>query len=51
VSAPTSEVGTQQRVLLQEVPGVWPESVNSWALEVVVTSNRGDTFKNQLTWR
>jgi hypothetical protein len=51
VGPPTNEVGTQQRVQLQEVPGVWQDGVNAWALDVVVTSNRGDTFKNQLSWR
>jgi hypothetical protein len=51
VSAPTREVKPQGRVQLQEIPGVWQEGVNSWALEVTVTSDRNDVFKNTLAWR
>ncbi len=48
---PTKEVEPKGRVLLQDVPGVWQDGVNTWSMEVVVTSNQGDTFKSQLTWR
>jgi hypothetical protein len=47
----TRLVGPQQKVDLQEVSGVWADGATSWGLEVVVTSDRGDIFKNQLTWR
>ncbi len=48
---PTASVNPQQRVLLQDVAGTWQDNVNSWSLEVVVTSNHNDTFKNTLSWR
>jgi hypothetical protein len=51
VAPPSSEVKPQARVLLQEIPGVWGDDVNAWALEVTVTSDRNDVFKNTLTWR
>jgi len=50
-SPPVKEVQPQQRVALQEVPGVWQEGTTSWNLEVAVVSDRGDTFKNTVTWR
>jgi hypothetical protein len=44
------EVGPSQRVVLEELPGVFPEAT-SWVAEVLVTANKGDSLKNQLTWR
>jgi hypothetical protein len=41
----------QQRVLLAEAPGVWQAGTNNWSLEIVVTSDHNDTFKNTLSWR
>ena len=40
-----------QRVVLEELPGVFPESVNTWTAEVLVTANKGDSLKNQITWK
>jgi hypothetical protein len=51
VTPKDSEVEPQQKVMLQEVAAAWQEGVNSWRLEAVVKSNRGDTFKNQLSWK
>jgi hypothetical protein len=48
---PANEVKPQGRVRLQEIPGVWPQDVSTWSLEVTVTSDQSDTFKNTLTWR
>jgi hypothetical protein len=45
------EVGPAQRVVLEELPGVLPADVNSWVAEVLVTANKGDSLKNQLTWK
>jgi hypothetical protein len=44
------EVGPAQRVVLEELPGVFPEA-SSWVAEVLVTANKGDSLKNQLTWK
>jgi hypothetical protein len=48
---PAAEVAPQKRVLLQDFSGVWRDGINSWTLDVVVTSNHNDTFKSQLAWR
>jgi FHA domain len=45
------EIEPQQKLPLGEITGTWPEGVNSWYLEVVVSSNRGDSFKSLLTWK
>lgn len=50
-AARVKEVAPSQRALLEEIPGVWPEDVNSWSTEVLVTANKGDSLKNLLTWR
>jgi hypothetical protein len=44
-------VNPQGNILLDEFPGTWADGVTSWSMEVIVTSNRGDTFRNQLTWK
>jgi hypothetical protein len=44
------EVGPSQRVVLEELPGVFPEAT-AWVAEVLVTANKGDSLKNQLTWK
>ena len=44
------EVGPAQRVVLEDLPGVFPDAT-SWVAEVLVTANKGDSLKNQLTWK
>ena len=44
------EVAPGQRAVLEELPGVFPEA-NTWTAEVLVTANKGDSLKNQLTWK
>ena len=51
VSAATKEVAPQQRALLGEVAGSWKDGTTSWSAEVLITANKGDTLKNQITWR
>ncbi len=45
------EVAPAQRVVLEELPGVLPPDATSWVAEVLVTANKGDSLKNQLTWK
>jgi hypothetical protein len=45
------EIAPQQRAVLEEVPGVWGASVGSWQTEVLVTAGKGDSLKNQITWK
>ena len=50
-SPKVKELEPQQKAVLHEVTGTWPDDVKSWNLQIVVTSDRGDTFRNQVTWR
>jgi hypothetical protein len=43
-------VKPRQRVLLEEVSGVWREAARSWSMDVVVTSGRQDVYRNSLRW-
>jgi len=51
VAARVKEVAPQQRVLLEDLPGVWKDDVTAWAAEVLVTANKGDSLKAKLTWK
>jgi hypothetical protein len=51
VSAGAKEVAPQQRATLGEVSGSWKDGTTSWSAEVLVTANKGDSLKNQITWR
>jgi tetratricopeptide (TPR) repeat protein len=46
------DVAPGQRANLISLAGnVWKEDTQSWAMEVVVRTSRGETYKNQVTWR
>jgi archaellum component FlaG (FlaF/FlaG flagellin family) len=45
------QVRPRQRVLLEELPGIWRPGVNDWAVEAVVTSKNQDVYRNRLTWK
>lgn len=45
------QVAPKQRVLLEELPGIWKAGVNDWAVEAVVTSKNQDVYRNRLTWK
>jgi len=45
------DVAPQQRVLVQEVAGVWPEGVTAWSTEVVVNAGKGESLRSRLTWK
>jgi hypothetical protein len=44
-------VAPRERALLAELPGVWQDGLDSWALEVAVTSKRQDRYTNTLNWK
>ncbi len=50
-TAKVREVQPQQRAELGEVTGSWKDGTTSWATEVLVTANKGDSLKNTITWR
>ena len=43
-------VKPRQRALVHEFSGVWREAARSWAMEVTVTSERQDFYRNRLSW-
>jgi hypothetical protein len=45
------EVAPQQRALLDEASGVWKEGTASFSVEVLVMSERGDSYRNQVAWK
>jgi hypothetical protein len=44
-------VAPRQRLLIEELPGIWRAGVNDWAVEAVVTSKGQDVYRNRLTWK
>jgi serine/threonine protein kinase len=46
----TRDVAPQQRALLGEVGGEWPEGLSSWTLDAVVTTDRDETATSRLNW-
>jgi tetratricopeptide (TPR) repeat protein len=45
------DVAPQQRALLRELPDLWKEDTASWSMEVVVRTTRGETYRNQVSWK
>jgi serine/threonine-protein kinase len=43
-----TKLAPRQQTTLAELGGVWEEHVTSWSVEVVVTSNKGDSCRNTL---
>jgi hypothetical protein len=39
---------TAQLLLL---PDFWKEDTTSWSMEVVVRTTRGETYKNEVSWK
>lgn len=50
VSPRVKEIAPQQRVLLEEIPGVWPDAAN-WRAEVILDAGKGNRLRSQLSWR
>jgi hypothetical protein len=51
LSPRVKDVTPQQRTLVQEVTGVWPEGVTAWSTEVVVNAGKGESLRTRLTWK
>jgi tetratricopeptide (TPR) repeat protein len=48
----TATVAPGQKSLVFQASGlVWKEATQSWTLEVVLTTQRGETYRNTLTWK
>jgi len=51
VPAQTKDVAPQQQALLMSTRDVWREDTTAWSMEVTVRTVRGETYKNQVTWK
>jgi serine/threonine-protein kinase len=51
VQPQTKDVAPQQRALLISTRDLWKEDTTSWSMEVTVLTARGETYKNQVTWK
>jgi tetratricopeptide (TPR) repeat protein len=42
----------QKSIVYQTPPGmVWRDTTQSWSMEIVLTTQRGETYRNTLTWK
>ena len=53
IAPATATVAPGQRGLVYQTPSgmVWKDSTQSWVMEVVVTTQRNETYRNTLTWK
>jgi hypothetical protein len=49
--ASSNEVGPKQRALIGNFTDAWRDTTSSWAMDVTVTSDKGDVYKNQIAWK
>ncbi len=52
VSPTTTNVAPKQRATLFTVSGeIWKEDTSSWQMEAAVTTLRGETYRNNVSWK
>ena len=51
VQPSVAEIAPRQKAVLLSQDGIWREDVTSWSMEVAVRTARGETYRNQATWR
>ena len=47
----SDQVAPKARVLLGALSDVWRDTTSAWAMDVTVTTDRGDVYKNQIVWK
>jgi hypothetical protein len=47
----TKEVGPKDRQVIASFSDTWRDTIATWAMDVTVTSDRGDVYKNQVIWK
>jgi tetratricopeptide (TPR) repeat protein len=49
----TTTVAPGQRALVYQTPGemLWKEGTQSWTMEIVLHTTKGETYRNTLSWR
>jgi len=51
IPALVKEVAPRQSALVFETQDFWKEDTTSWSMEVTLKTTRGETYRNQLTWK
>lgn len=45
------EVGPKKKAVIGSFSDTWRDTIATWAMDVTVTSDRGDVYKNQVIWK
>jgi len=45
------EVGPKKKNVIASFSDTWRDTISTWAMDVTVTSDRGDIYKNQIAWK
>ncbi len=53
VAPATTTVAPGQRALVYQTPGdmLWREGTQSWTMEIVLSTTKGETYRNTLSWK
>jgi hypothetical protein len=53
VAPATTTVAPGQRALVYQTPPemLWREGTQSWVMEIVLTTTKGETYRNSLSWK
>jgi hypothetical protein len=47
----TRDVPPKRKTVIASFSDTWKDTIATWAMDVTVTSDRGDVYKNQIVWR
>ena len=45
------EVGPRKKAVIGSFSDTWRDTIATWAMDVTITSDRGDIYKNQVIWK
>jgi hypothetical protein len=51
VSPRVRDIGSKKKEVIGTFSDTWRDSIATWAMDVTVTSERGDVYKNQVIWK
>jgi tetratricopeptide (TPR) repeat protein len=51
VPAQVKDVAPRQKALLMSSRDIWKDDITAWSMEVTVSTSRGETYKNQVSWK
>jgi serine/threonine protein kinase/tetratricopeptide (TPR) repeat protein len=51
VAPQVKDVAPRQKALLMSSRDIWKEDTTQWSMEVTVTTVRGESYKNQVSWK